>query len=309
MPGALSDSRLREGVGFAVLAYSAWGVIPLYWRLLGDMPPVEVLAYRVVFSLVSIAIFLAAQRSWPEVRAALKNPRNLRLLGLSSLLIGGNWGIFIASIQMNRLTEASLGYFLNPLLNVALGVFVLGERLRTMQGVAVALASIAVLMMIVLGGGLPWIALCLAASFAIYGLVRKKVVVGATVGLMVETLVLAPVALIYLGALGVSGSHAISGGLGSLLLAALSGPVTALPLIWFARAARTLPFSTLGLTQYLAPTGQFLIAVLVFHEQMPSEKWVAFGLIWVALALFSFDLVYAARAPNRRSDRSEGEEA
>lgn len=294
MSGTLSDSRLREGVGFAVLAYSAWGVIPLYWRLLGDMPPVEVLAYRVVFSLVSIAIFLAVQRSWPEVKAALKNPRNLRLLGLSSLLIGANWGIFIASIQMNRLTEASLGYFLNPLLNVALGVFVLGERLRTMQAVAVGLASIAVLMMIVLGGGLPWIALCLAASFAIYGLVRKKVVVGATVGLMVETLVLAPVALIYLGALGISGSHAISGGFGSLLLAALSGPVTALPLIWFARAARTLPFSTLGLTQYLAPTGQFLIAVFVFHEQMPPEKWVAFGLIWVALALFSFDLVYAA---------------
>lgn len=292
---ALSDARLREGVGFAVLAYGAWGVIPLYWRLLGDMPPVEVLAYRVVFSLVSIAIFLAAQRAWPEVKAALRNPQNLRLLGLSSLLIGGNWGIFIASIQMNRLSEASLGYFLNPLLNVALGVFVLGERLRPLQGVAVALASIAVLLMIVLGGGLPWIALCLAASFAIYGLVRKKVVVGATVGLMVETLVLTPVALVYLGALGFSGSHAINGGAGALLLAALSGPVTALPLIWFARAARTLPFSTLGLTQYLAPTGQFLIAVFVFHEQMPSEKWVAFALIWLALALFSFDLVYTAR--------------
>jgi chloramphenicol-sensitive protein RarD len=283
------DPKLEEGIGFALLAYGAWGVIPLYWRLLQGVPPIEILAYRVLFSLVFIAIFLGTTRSLPDVVRALKDRRALKLLALSSVLIGSNWGLFIGSIQLNRLSEASLGYFLNPLLNVALGVFVLKEQLRPLQKIAVALATIAVVGLIVLGHGVPWIALCLAGSFAIYGLVRKNVAVGATVGLMVETLVLVPIAIIYLFVLGTH-SAAIQGGTTTIALAALSGPMTALPLIWFARAARILPFSTLGLTQYLAPTGQFLIAVLVFDEAMPTPKWVAFALIWAALGLFSFDL-------------------
>ncbi|MFO0722785.1 MAG: EamA family transporter RarD [Myxococcota bacterium] len=295
----MQDPKLRQGLGFALLAYGAWGVIPLYWRMVGSIPPPELLAYRVVFSLACIALFLAIQRSLPEVSAALKNRRTLLLLTVSSLLIGGNWGIFIASIEMNRLSEASLGYFLTPLLNVALAVLVLKERLRPLQTTAVALAAAGVLVLVVLGGGLPWVALCLATSFAIYGLVRRTVVVGATAGLMIETLVLTPIAAAYLWYLG-RGSTAWTAGPATLALASLSGPLTALPLIWFSRAARALPFSVLGLTQYLSPTGQFLIAVLLFHEEMPAEKWVAFALIWLALGLFTVDLV----AANARAERS-----
>lgn len=287
--------ELRRGVAFAVLAYGAWGIIPLFWRLLDGVPPVELLAFRVVFSLAFISTFLVLTRSFGPVLSALRDPKTRLLLALSSVLIGINWGVFIASIQLHRLSDASLGYFLNPLCNVALGVIVLKERLRPLQTAAVALASVAVILLVVLGGGLPWIALVLAGTFAIYGLVRKTVVVGATVGLLVETLILSPFALVYLAWLGPAGSQAVSAGSSTFLLAAASGPVTALPLVWFSRGARALPLSTLGLTQYLAPTGQFLIAVFLFGESMPSLKWVAFGLIWLGLAMFSFDLVRHAR--------------
>lgn len=285
----------RSGVISALLAYGAWGIIPLYWRLLGEVPPVELLAFRVVCSVGFVAAYLALTGAWPQLKRTLTDPRQLRLLFLSGLLIGANWGIFIAAIQWHRLADASLGYFLNPLLNVALGVLVLKETLRPLQKWAVALASVAMAMMILFGGGLPLIALFLAGSFAIYGLVRKSVPVPATVGLMVETLLLLPIALGYLLWLGPESSAVYGAGPLRWFLAALSGPVTALPLAWFAVAARSLPLSTLGLTQYLAPTGQFLLAVLAFGETMPPFKWAAFALIWVALALFSYDLLRTQR--------------
>jgi len=291
----MDSGALRRGVAFALLAYGSWGIIPLYWRLLDAVPPTEILAYRVVCSLGFIAVFLAATRSLPEVLRAVREPRTLRLLVISSILIGINWGVFIAAIQLHRLSDASLGYFMNPLASVLLGVLVLKEKLRPLQRIAVALAALSVLLLLVLGGGVPWIALVLAASFALYGLVRKTVPVGATVGLMVETLALFPLALGYLVYLGRSGSHALSGGTTLVVLAALSGPITAIPLIWFSRAARALPLSTLGLTQYVAPTGQFLVAVLLFGEAMPRLKWGAFGVIWIALVLFSIDLVRSQR--------------
>lgn len=280
----------RQGLGSALLAYGAWGVIPIYWRQLSGVPPVEVLAFRVICSVVFVGAYLAITGAGEPLLAVLRDPRKLRLLGLSGLLIGANWGLFIAAIQWHRLADASLGYFLNPLLNVALGVLVLKESLRPLQRWAVALAALAMAVLVVVGGGLPFLALFLATSFAIYGLVRKTVPVQATVGLMVETTLLLPIAVAYLAWLGPSGSAVYAGGPGLMVWAALSGPITALPLVWFARAARTLPLSTLGLTQYLAPTGQFLLAVLVFDEVMPPVKWGAFSLIWIALGLFSWDL-------------------
>jgi chloramphenicol-sensitive protein RarD len=212
------------------------------------------------------------------------------------VLIGVNWVAFISAIQLHRLSEASLGYFINPLVNVALGVVVFRERLRLAQRVSIAFALVGVTVLVSGSGTVPWIALILASTFAAYGLLRKLARVPASVGMLIETLTLAPFALAYLAWLAASHRGAFAMGPPALALLALSGPLTALPLVWFARAARALPLATLGIVQYVAPTLQFLVAVLVFREPMPGARWAAFGLIWAALAVFSVDFVRAHRA-------------
>lgn len=284
-----SAAPRRQGLAFAFLAFGAWGIIPLYWHLLGSLSPLVILACRVVFSAFFVGGLLAAVEGFGQLREALRVPRTRWMLLLSSLLIGGNWFVFIGAIQWKRLSDASLGYFINPLMSVALGVFVLGERLRPLVRASVVLAGIAVVLLVAIGREVPWIALVLSTSFAIYGLVRKTVPVNATAGLFAESIALFPVAAVYLGIqIGTAGlpSHDAF----VLTLAALSGPVTALPLVWFSRAARNLPLTVLGLTQYIAPTLQFAIAVFVFDEPMPTAKWASFSLIWLALVLFSVDL-------------------
>lgn len=290
------------GLAFALAAYGAWGVIPLYWRLLAALSPLEILAFRVVWSLGFLAAAVLSMGARDELMRALRDRRTRGMLSASSVLIGVNWVVFIASIQMHRLSEASLGYFINPLVNVALGVALFRERVRPAQGVSIALALAGVAILVVVNGTFPWIALMLASTFAAYGLLRKVAPVPATVGLLVETMVLAPFALAYVAWLARSHAGVFSLDAKTLALAAASGPVTALPLVWFARAARSLPFSTLGIVQFVSPTLQFLIAVFVFGEPMPTAKWAAFGFIWAALAVFCAELVRArgAEAASRR---------
>jgi chloramphenicol-sensitive protein RarD len=293
-PPASAD-RAR-GLSFAIAAYAAWGVIPLYWRQLGRISAVEILAYRVVWSLVFLGALALAMGTRDELLRALRDGRTRRLLAASSLFIGLNWGLFILSIQMNRLSEASLGYFINPLVNVALGVILFRETLRPLHRASIGLALAGVVILIAISNTLPWIALVLAASFAAYGLLRKVAPVPAAVGLLVETLALAPAALAYVAWLTYSRAGSVDHSARTFALTALSGPVTALPLVWFARAARALPFSTLGIVQFLSPTLQFLIAVFVFHEPMAPARWAAFACIWAALGLFCVDLARAKRA-------------
>lgn len=283
------------GLLFALAAYGAWGVIPLYWRLLTAVSPLEILAHRVAWSLVFVTALVFALGARDELLRALRDRRTRAMLAASSVLIGVNWVAFIAAIQMNRLSEASLGYFINPLVNVALGVVVFRERLRHAQKVSIAFALAGVAILVASSSAFPWIALVLASTFATYGLLRKLAAVPATVGLFVETLVLAPLAFAYLARTAVAHQGAFALGAGTLALLAASGPVTALPLVWFARAARALPMATLGIVQYVAPTLQFLIAVFAFGEPMPAARWAAFGCIWLALGLFSVDFVRASR--------------
>jgi chloramphenicol-sensitive protein RarD len=283
----------RAGLAFALAAYGAWGVIPLYWRLLSSLSPVEILAHRVAWSLVFVGALVLAMGARGDLLTALRDRRVRALLCASSLLIGVNWVVFIASIQMHRLSEASLGYFINPLVNVALGVAVFRERLRPWQSASIASALVGVGVLVASNGAFPWIAFALASTFAAYGLLRKVAQVPATVGLLVETLVLSPLALSYLAHLASSHAGAFARGPSTLALLALSGPITAVPLVWFARAARALPLSTLGIVQYVAPTLQFLIAVFVLGEPMPAGRWAAFGFIWLALVVFGVDLVRA----------------
>ncbi|MDO9015663.1 MAG: EamA family transporter RarD [Deltaproteobacteria bacterium] len=291
------------GLLFAIAAYGAWGVIPLYWRLLSSVSPVEILAHRVAWSLVFVAALVLAMGARAELLRALRDRRTRAMLAASSVLIGVNWVVFIGSIQAHRLSEASLGYFINPLVNVALGVVVFREHLRAAQRVSITLALLGVGILVASSPTFPWIALVLAGTFAAYGLLRKLAPVPATVGLLVETLLLSPLALGYLAHLASSRAGAFALGPVTLALLALSGPLTALPLVWFARAARAMPLATLGIVQYLAPTLQFLIAVFVFAEAMPATRWAAFGCIWLALGIFSADFVRALRvaAPAARA--------
>lgn len=273
-----------------VLAYGFWGVMPLYWPLLRPAGALEILGHRVVWSLTVIAL-LSTRRRGLGVLGALPR-RKIQLLGVAAGLIGVNWAFFIWAVSHHHVVETALGYFLNPLMTVLLGVFVLGERLRRIQWFAVVLAAAAVALLTVDYGRLPWIALVLAGTFALYALVKKRAAVGALESLAVETLFLLLPAVGYLAWVESRGHGAFGEGAWSKrLLLVSSGPVTAVPLLCFAGAANRIPLSTVGLLQYIAPTLQLLCGVVVFHEAMPPSRWLGFSLVWVALALFVADTV------------------
>jgi len=280
------------GTGFALGAFALWGVLPAYWKALAEVPPPEILAHRVVWSLVFTVLIAVLLGRGHELGGALRAPRYRLALFASGVLIAVNWGIFIWSVSAGRLVEASFGYYLNPLVNVALGVALLGERLSRLQRVAIAVAALGVVTLGFESGGAPWLPLALAASFGLYGLARKLVPVPSLAGFTVETALLTPFALGYLFVLGERGaSHFGPGDLRTTALLAFSGVVTALPLIWFASAAKRLSFSTLGITQYLAPTLTFLLAVWVYGEPFTNVRAFAFACIWVAVGLYSVDLL------------------
>lgn len=269
-------------------AYLMWGAFPLYWPLLKPAGAVEILAHRMVWSLLTMLVIVILAR---RVRALLTIPPRARLLLVAAgITIAMNWGTFIYGVNSGRVVETSLGYFINPLVTVLFAVALLGERLRPMQWIALGVSAIAVLVIAIEYGRPPWIALILAFSFGTYGLMKKQAGVEAIESLTFETLVLAPVALGYLIWLGLSGDQHFAGhGLGHATLMAATGIVTAVPLLCFGAAAIRVPMTTLGLLQYLGPILQFLIGVAALHERMTAGRWIGFSLVWVALAILTLD--------------------
>ncbi|WP_231388789.1 EamA family transporter RarD [Marmoricola sp. URHB0036] len=293
-------SEQRRGFLMGVAAYGMWGLFPLYWRLLEPAGAVEILAHRVVWSLLTMVVLTAALRRTPYLRAIVRDRRVVVLLVVAAIVIGFNWGGFIYGVNAGRVVEVSLGYFINPLVTVLLGVLVLGERLRPLQWWAIGIAALAVVILTVDYGHPPWIALLLAGSFGTYGLAKKKANVGAVESLTFETVLLAPIALGYIWWLTATGeSNFASHGAGHAVLLASTGLVTAVPLICFGAAAIRIPMTTLGLLQYLAPTIQFALGLVVFDEQMTAVKWIGFALVWLALAIFTVEALRRRRTQLR----------
>jgi chloramphenicol-sensitive protein RarD len=277
-------------------AYFIWGLFPLYWPLLEPAGAVEILANRIVWSLVVVLLLLLTARRWSWIRPLLRDRRRLGLLVLAGFVIAVNWGIYIYGVNSGHVVETSLGYFINPLLTVALGVLVLGEQLRWVQWLAVGLGSVAVVVLTVDYGRLPWIALLLAASFGTYGLVKKTVGMGPVESLAVETSALFLPAAVFLVVLQASGRNTFTThGPGHAALLAATGVVTAVPLLAFGGSANRVPLTWLGIMQYLTPAMQFLLGILVFHEAMPASRWIGFGLVWLGLLVITVDSIWMAR--------------
>jgi chloramphenicol-sensitive protein RarD len=284
----------RQGLAYGAGAYLLWGLFPVFWPLLDPAGPIEVLAHRIAWSLVFVAVLLGFRRRWSWVRELGR--RRLGLLTIAAIVVSVNWGLYIWGVSNGHVVETSLGYFINPLVTVLLGVAVLGERLRRAQWAALGLGGLAVVVLAVDYGRPPWLALTLAMSFATYGLIKKQVRMPAMESLGVETAVLALPALAYLGWLGLAGDATFtSHGTGHALLMATAGPVTAVPLLLFGAATRRLPLSTVGLLQYLAPVLQFAFGVLLFHEPMPAARLAGFALVWLALVVFTVESVRHSR--------------
>jgi chloramphenicol-sensitive protein RarD len=285
---------VSRGVVFALTAYLMWGVFPLYFKQVQSVAPLEVLANRMLWSLVFVAGLLTALRGTRWLRDLLSNRPPIGLFALSALAISINWLIYIWAVNSGHIVDASLGYFINPLLNVLIGALFLHERLRPAHWVAVLLAALAVAWLTWSAGQLPWIGLSLAISFSAYGLLRKRAPLGAIEGLAVETALLAPAAIAYLAWLTVHHESALVAALsdGRPTLAAwllLAGPITAVPLLFFAAGARRIPFATLGILQYVGPSLQMLIGIRLYGEPFDSDKLIAYSAIWAALAIFSVD--------------------
>ncbi|GGO90295.1 protein RarD [Nocardioides phosphati] len=281
-------SEQRRGLLLGAAAYGIWGLFPLFWPLLEPAGALEILAHRVIWSAVAMTTVVVALRRRAAVGALVADRRRLRWLAVAAVVVACNWGGYIWGVNNGHVVETSLGYFINPLVTVVLGVTVLGERLRTLQWAALGLALVAVVVLTVDYGRPPWIALLLAISFGIYGLAKKQAAAGAVESLAVETAFLAPLALAYAVGLGLTGhSTFASEGVGHAALLASAGLVTAVPLVLFGAAATRMPLVVLGLLQYLAPVIQFALGVLLFHEEMPVGRWIGFGLVWLALALLT----------------------
>lgn len=290
-----TTTDIRDGLIAGLVAYVIWGILPIYFKIIGAVDPLEVLTHRVIWAIPFGAIILTARRQWPEIRRALGHQRMMGWLSLSALLIALNWFAYIWAIQDGRIFETSLGYYINPLTNMLVGVVFFHERLRRLQSLAVVLATIGVLVLAISGGQVPWIGLFLAISFTSYAVIRKKVVIGAMPGLFVETLLLLPFALIWLGWLYASAAPAFASGDTSLnFWLIMAGPITALPLLCFALAARRLPLTMIGFMQFLSPTLQFCTGIY-YGEQLTPAHLICFGFIWLAVIFFSVDAARSSR--------------
>ena len=290
----MSSTPSKRGIIYAIAAYGSWGIFPLYFKAVASVAPVEVLAHRALWLFAVLAVLVAILKRWSELGRELRSGKLLLMLGLSTLLISANWPVFIYAVVSGQVLQASLGYSINPLVNVLLGVVFLRERLRPYQTMSIILALVGVLVLAGLVGKVPWIALTLALTFGLYGLMRKIMPVDGLVSLTVETLAMAPVALAYVGYLGAT-RHGEGSSLGILGLLWLSGPVTTIPLLFFGAAAKKLQLSTMGILQYLSPTLQFLLAVVAFQEPFLRAQIVSFGCIWTAIAIYTVDSYRAAR--------------
>lgn len=291
-------SREAVGVAATLAAFLMWGFAPVYFKSVGRAGALEILSHRVVWSVLLLAVAVLATRSRAQIREALGGPRRWGLLLVTSLLITGNWLLYIWAVNAGHIVDSSLGYFINPLVNVALGVAFLRERLTRAQGVAIALACAGVASLVVALGRLPWLALVLPVQFGLYGLLRKKADVDPLVGLLAETALVAPAALAWLGWLAVQGRCAfLEHGTGFALLLAFAGVMTAVPLLFFGHGTQRLRLSTVGLIQYVSPTCQLAAGVALYGEPFTRAHAVAFGLIWAGLVLYSVDAVRRSRRP------------
>jgi chloramphenicol-sensitive protein RarD len=280
----------RRGVVLGATAYGLWGLFPLYWTLLSAAGVLETLAHRMVWSLVGVGVVLVWTRRVPAFRAVLRDRRRLGLLTCATVLIAANWGVYIWGVNHGHVVETALGYFTGPIVSVLIGVVLLGERLRRAQWVAVGLGVVAVVVLAIGYGQVPWVALVLAFSFSSYGLVKKLAGVGAIEGMAVETTVTFLPALAYVVFLQASGGSTFTSlGVGHALLLVGGGLVSMLPLLAFGGAAVRIPLSMIGMLQYLTPILQFTFGVLVFHEQMPPARWLGFGIVWAALVVLMVD--------------------
>jgi chloramphenicol-sensitive protein RarD len=300
----LTEHR-RSGLIYAISAYVLWGILPIYFLALAPASAWEIVAWRVIFSLAFCAIAIAVTRSWRAFGALLKDRRVLFTMGLAGALIYVNWQTYVLATVSGHVVEAALGYFINPIVTVFLGVIVQRERLRIAQWVAVGVSVVAVIVLAVGYGQIPWIALILAFSFGFYGLIKKRVGgrVDAVSGLTLETMWLTPVAIVQLVVVSVTAGLTIgSGGPWHAVLLVGAGVITAVPLLFFAAASRRLPLVYMGFIQYFAPFIQFLVGVVLLNEAMPPERWIGFGIVWLALAILSVDMIVAARQGRRQAE-------
>lgn len=294
----MDANQTRQGILYALMAYLIWGIAPAYFKYIQQVQPAEIMTHRVIWSALFMVLLVSFSRGWGRVRDICQQPKKLALLAISATVIGANWLLFIWAVNNHHMLEASLGYFINPLLNVAAGMLFLAERFRRLQWLAVALAGFGVLVQLWQFGSVPVIALGLACTFSAYGLIRKKIAVDAKTGMFLETLWLFPAAAIYLFGIAESSTSHLSQNPWSLnMLLVMAGIITTIPLMLFTAAATRLRLSTVGFFQYLGPTLMFLLAVFFFGEQLTQDKLVTFSFIWLALALFILDaLIYLHRS-------------
>jgi chloramphenicol-sensitive protein RarD len=300
-----SDDRVsRPGLAFAVASYVLWGFLPVLFVSLQPAGPVEIVAWRIVLSVAFCAVLISVTRGWSRLLAILRDRSTMVALSVASVVILVNWVVYVFASVTGHVVEASLGYFTNPIVTVLLGVIVLRERLRPLQWVAIGVSAVAVLVLAIGYGAFPWIALTLAFSFGLYGLVKKRVGprADAISGLAIETAVLAPGAAVALVVIGAAGGLTVAteGAAHTALILGL-GVATAVPLILFAAASRRLPLTYMGLVQYIAPIMQLVVGVVVLGEDMPPERWLGFGIVWLALAILTVDMFIAAGRQRRRA--------
>ncbi|WP_373187840.1 EamA family transporter RarD [Halopseudomonas sp.] len=289
-----------QGIAYGVGAYTIWGCFPLFFALFQGVPAFEILIHRIIWSCVFLALVITLMRRWEPVRQALARPGRLgRVLGCA-VLIAVNWGVYIYAVETHHVLQASLGYFLTPLVNVALGMLILRERMEPLQGVAVLLAGAAILLQLIVLGTMPWISLILALSFGTYGLLRKQIQLDGLSGLFVETLLLLPIALLVVAWMLQADQSHFTADLRTTFLLVASGVVTAVPLLAFAGAARRLRLATVGFLMYINPSMQFLIALVVFKESITMIQIISFAMIWIALALYSWSTWRTLQASRKR---------
>lgn len=299
----------RNGVVAALCAYLLWGFLPILFRLLEPAGAVLIVAERTLWSLLLMAVVALFSRLYPEIIGILRDPRRMGVIAISAALLAGNWLLYVWAVEVGEVLQASFGYFINPLVNIAIGMVLLGERQNRLQTIAIAIAVVAILLQAVGLGGVPYIALGLAVSFGFYGFIRKTAKTGPATGLFVETLVVAPFALAFVVFTFATSGPGVHADPGMMALLMLTGPATAVPLLLFAYGVRRLRLTTIGMLQYLAPSIQFLLAIFMFGEQLNTVRLVSFALIWLSLAVFSYDSFRQrsrARAADHVGDLVEG---
>jgi chloramphenicol-sensitive protein RarD len=281
-------SRTKIGVIYASMAYTLWGILPLYWKLIDTIPAFEILAHRIFWAFIFVGLLLLRNSQWKEVLEAAKNKKNLLLITLAAITVTINWGTYIWSVNSNHIVEASLGYYMNPLIVVFFGVVFLKEKLTVWQGTALGLAAVGVIILTVQYGKVPWISIVLAASFALYGLLKKLTNVGSMISLAIETAIVSPFALIYIAQSQLNGVGALGNVSASqTILLICSGAITAIPLLLFGEGAKRIPLATLGFTQYISPTISLILGIFLFHESFTTVHLISFGFIWLSLIIYS----------------------